>query len=117
MDHEAGFTNISFRTPLALADLVDYADDRVVSRTLARHPGVGVTLFAFAAGEGLSTHTAPGDALVTLLDGDAVITIDGESATVETGRSIVMPADVPHAVHAETPCKLLLVVVKPRKDT
>ena len=107
--------NIPFSTPVTLADLVDYEEGRVVSRTLTQNRGVSLTLFAFDAGEGLSAHSAPGDALVYVLDGESLITIDGEGMTVEAGEAVVMPANVPHAVHAEQRFKMLLAVVKSPK--
>jgi quercetin dioxygenase-like cupin family protein len=112
LEHEHRFKNIPIAAAVALTELVDYAEGRVVSRTLAREPAVGVTLFAFDAGEGLSTHSSPGDALLTVLDGDVEVTIDDAVHSVVTGESIVMPANVPHAVHADERCKLLLIVVK-----
>ncbi len=107
--------NISFAAPLSLLDLVDYEEGRVVSRTLAQTPGVGVTLFAFDAGEEVSTHTAPGDAMVYVLDGEAEIDIDGRKMTAVAGQVVVMPANVPHAVSAGKPFKMLLTVVRPPK--
>ena len=71
-----------------------------------------MTLFAFDAGEGVSTHAAPGDALVFVLEGEAEITIDGTPHTVTGGNAIVMPAGIPHAVKAIKPFKMLLTVVK-----
>ena len=84
----------------------------VVSLTLAQQPGVGMTLFAFDAGEGVSTHAAPGDAMAHVLEGTAQITIDGASHTVSEGSAVIMPAGVPHAVKAISPFKMLLTVVK-----
>lgn len=107
--------NIQFAEPVDLLDLVDYEDGRVVSRTLAQTPGVGVTLFAFDAGEGVSTHTAPGDAMVCVLDGEASIDIDGKQMTAVAGQVVVMPANVPHAVSAKKPFKMLLTVVRAPK--
>lgn len=116
MDGTQMMKNIPFSTPTALIDLVDYEEGRVVSRTLAQNRGVGLTLFAFAAGEGLSTHTSPGDALVHILDGESLVTIDGEEMTVRAGEAVVMPANIPHALHATRPFKMLLVVVKGPKE-
>jgi quercetin dioxygenase-like cupin family protein len=104
--------NIPFGQPLALAKLVDYEKGRVVSRTFAQNPSVTLTLFAFDAGEGVSTHTAPGDAMVHILDGHARVTIDGKAMSAGAGEVVVMPAHVPHAVDAEERFKMLLVVVK-----
>ena len=81
-------------------------------RTLAQKPGVGITLFAFDAGEGISTHAAGGDAMVIILEGSAKITIDGVPHSLGAGETIVMPAGIPHAVEAITKFKMYLVVVK-----
>lgn len=107
--------NISFSEPHVLVNLVDYGEGRVVSRTLAQNKGVSITLFAFDVGEGLSTHSAPGDALVQILDGEAAIKIGGEDVTAKAGEVVVMPADVPHSLDARKPFKMLLTVVKKPK--
>jgi quercetin dioxygenase-like cupin family protein len=104
--------NIPFSEPHDLAGLVDYAEGRVVSRTFAQNSSVSITLFAFEAGEGVSTHTAPGDAMLQVLDGEALVDIDGKKMTVAPGQVVVMPADVPHAVTAVKRFKMLLTVVK-----
>ena len=80
--------------------------------TLAQETGVGITVFAFDAGEGVSTHSAPGDAMVQILEGDAEITIDGEKHILKEGEIIVMPKNIPHAVKAVTRFKMILTVVK-----
>ncbi|WP_041287362.1 cupin domain-containing protein [Desulfomonile tiedjei] len=108
--------NISFSEPHRLLEQVDYADEKVVSRTLANTSGVGITLFAFSEGEGLSTHSAPGDAMVQILDGEASVTIGGKEVTAKTGEIVIMPADVPHSLHAHVPFKMMLTVVKKRKS-
>ncbi len=112
MDKPVLIKNIPFSEALDLAGLVDYEDGRVVSRTFAQNPSVSVTLFAFDAGEGVSTHTAPGDALVHVLDGEALVTVDGKPMTAGPGQVVVMPADTPHAVTAVKRFKMLLTVVK-----
>lgn len=104
--------NIDFSEAHNLADLVDYGEGRVVSRTFAQNPTLSLTLFAFDAGEGVSTHTAPGDAMVHVLDGEAVVNIDGKEMTANAGQVVVMPADVPHSVTAVQRFKMLLTVVK-----
>lgn len=104
--------NIDHATVVPLADSIAYESGKVVSITLAQRPGVGITLFAFDAGEGVSTHAAPGDAMANILEGECQITIDGVSHQLCGGQSIVMPAGIPHAVKAITPFKMLLVVVK-----
>jgi quercetin dioxygenase-like cupin family protein len=95
-----------------MSELVEYSPNKVVSRTLAQNSSLSLTVFAFAAGEGLSTHSAPGDAMVQVLEGQARITIDGKAFVLDAGQTIVMPADIPHAVDADQPFKMLLIVVK-----
>jgi len=104
--------NISFSEAHTLVELVNHEKGRVVSRTLAQNKAVSVTLFAFDQGEGLSTHAAPGDALVQVLDGEVLLTIGGKEVRAKTGQVVVMPADIPHSVAALTPFKMLLVVLK-----
>lgn len=92
--------------------LIDYAADSVVSKTLVdKDPGT-VTLFAFDAGQRLSEHTAPFDALVQITDGQAVITIAGKEHTVSAGQVIIMPANIPHAVRGEMKFKMLLTMIR-----
>ncbi len=104
--------NIAFSEPQVLADLVDYEEGRVVSRTFAQNKSMSLTLFAFDKGEGLSAHAAAGDAFVQILDGQAAITIGAKDVLVRTGEVVVMPANVPHALHASERFKMLLTVVK-----
>ena len=112
MDKKVFIKNIEFSEPQKLADLVNYEDGRVVSRTFAQNPALSLTLFAFDTGEGVSTHTAPGDAMVQVLDGEATVNIDGQEMTVGPGEVVVMPANVPHAVTAVQRFKMILTVVK-----
>ncbi len=95
-----------------LVDLVAYQKGAVVSRTMLQKDAGTVTLFAFDAGEGLSEHTTPYDAMVNILDGKAEIKIGGESFLLGEGETIVMPADVPHALRTVERFKMLLVMVK-----
>ena len=97
---------------LGLKDLVDYQDGSVVSRTLIDKPTGTVTLFSFDAGQGLSEHTAPFDAMVNVVDGEAEVMISGEPHTVTEGEMIIMPANKPHALRANKPFKMLLVLVR-----
>ncbi len=83
---------------LPLLGLLDYQAGAVVSRTIIDKKAGTVTLFAFDEGEGLSEHTAPFDALIHVLEGQARITIAGEEHAVGAGELIIMPADKPHAV-------------------
>lgn len=105
-------TNLEHSTLYTLADLVEYQPGKVASLTLAQNKGIGLTLFAIDKGEGLSTHSAPGDALVQILEGSVEITIDGVPQIVKAGQAIVMPAEIPHALKAIEPFKFLLTVVK-----
>lgn len=95
-----------------LAALVAYQDGSIVSRTLAKTNGGTVTLFAFAAGQALSEHTAPFDALVHVLDGRAELVIGGETIQARAGEIVLMPAHVAHALHARERFKMLLVMVR-----
>lgn len=104
--------NLPQDQPFALKEQVQYEDGKVVSLTLAQKPGVGMTIFAFDAGEAISTHAAPGDAMATILEGTAQITIDGVPHTLSEGEAVIMPAGIPHAVKAVTRFKMYLVVVK-----
>ena len=104
--------NLTQATPLALSEQVQYEEGKVVSLTLAQRPGVGLTLFAIAEGEGLSTHAAPGDAMAYILEGHAQITIDGVVHQVHGGEAIIMPVGIPHSLKAIKPFKMLLTVVK-----
>ncbi|MGD9332083.1 MAG: cupin domain-containing protein [Desulfobacterales bacterium] len=91
---------------------VAYLDEAVVSKTLIKKDTGTVTLFAFEAGQGLSEHTAPFDALVQILDGEARISIGDAVQTVAAGQMIIMPANVPHALQAEKAFKMLLVMIR-----
>jgi len=95
-----------------LADLVDYREGSVVSRQLLKKDAGNVTLFAFAAGEGLSEHTAPFDALVQILDGEATVVIAGKPYRLKAGDAIVMPAGRPHSLDAVTPFKMALTMIR-----
>ena len=97
--------NLPHAQPFPLKDQVGYEPGKVVSLTLAQRPGVGMTLFAFDAGEAISTHAAPGDAMATILEGTAQITIDGVPHTLNAGEAVIMPAGIPHAVQAVTHSK------------
>jgi quercetin dioxygenase-like cupin family protein len=98
--------------PVRLSELVEYAPGAVVSRTLIKRPVGTVTLFSFDAGQGLSEHTAPFDALVQILDGRAELTIGGEVVRAESGQTVLMPAHVPHALNAAERFKMLLVMIR-----
>ena len=107
----SGMKNIDKAQILALKDIVEYNDGQVVSKTLAQNEAVSVTLFAFDKGEEISSHRSGGDAMVTCLDGEGKITIDGKDYYLKQGESIVMPAKHPHAVFGKEKFKMLLVVI------
>ena len=92
-------------------DLIAYQDGSVVSRMLVYKPQGTITIFAFDAGEGLSEHTAPYDAIATIIDGDAIITIAGKEFPMSTGQMIIMPANIPHAVMAVQRFKMVLTMI------
>ena len=107
--------NIHHEEVQKLADLVTVSEGQVVSRTLAQNDAVSVTLFAFAGGEEIGTHDSTGDAMVLVLEGTGRFTVGGKDYTVHTGETLVMPATIPHAVHADEPFKMLLTVIFPQK--
>ena len=98
--------------PLKLAEMIGYQDGAVVSRTVIDKKAGTFTLFSFDAGQGLSEHTAPFDALVMIIDGEAEITISGNRSVVQTGEMIIMPAGKPHALKAGRRFKMALVMIK-----
>ena len=97
---------------LPLNELVTYQEGSVVSRTIVDKKVGTLTLFAFGAGQGLSEHTAPYDATVQVIDGEAEVIIEGKSYAVKTGEMIIMPAHRPHAVRANEPFKMLLTMIR-----
>ncbi len=97
---------------VALTDLAAYQEGAIVSRTLVKTNGGTVTLFAFDQGQALSEHTAPFDALVQVLDGEAELVIGGKAVLVGPGKTVLMPANIPHAVNATQRLKMLLTMVR-----
>jgi quercetin dioxygenase-like cupin family protein len=97
---------------LHLAELVTYQDGSVVSRQITKADAGNVTLFAFDKDQELSEHTAPFDALVHILDGNADVKISGKAFLLTTGDAIVMPANEPHALKALSPFKMLLTMIR-----
>jgi quercetin dioxygenase-like cupin family protein len=95
-----------------ISGLINYQDGSVVSRTLIDKKVGTVTLFAFDAGQGLSEHTAPYDALVQVLDGEVEVTISGNPVNLKVGEMTIMPANEPHALKAKTRFKMLLTMIK-----
>ena len=99
-----------------ICEQITWETGKIVSKSLVQRDDLTITLFAFDAGEGVSTHATTGDAFVVVLDGSAEITVDGVMNVVKKGQSIIMPANIPHSVKAVTPYKMLLIVVKPEKE-
>ena len=97
---------------LKVADLAAYQEDSVVSRQITKAEAGNVTLFAFAAGQELSEHTAPFDALAHILDGGAEISISGKVYTLSAGEAIILPANEPHALRAVKKFKMLLTMIR-----
>ena len=95
-----------------VCELIDYQEGSVVSRVILETETGTVTLFAFAEGQGLSEHTAPFDALVHLIDGEAEVTISGQSLHIREGELVIMPANKPHALKAVTKFKMLLTMLR-----
>jgi quercetin dioxygenase-like cupin family protein len=93
-------------------DLLDYQEGSVVSRTIIDKKTGTVTLFAFDEGQGLSEHTAPFDALVHLIDGEAEITISGKPLRIKKGEMLIMPANEPHALKAVKKFKMILIMIR-----
>jgi quercetin dioxygenase-like cupin family protein len=109
MDLDAGTPRA---VPFNLEDYVDYSDGSIVSKILLKKGTGNLTLFSFDQDQGLSEHTAPFDAVVYILDGQAEITVGGETSTVAAGEMLVMPANVPHALHAVERFKMLLTMIR-----
>ena len=97
---------------MTVTELVEYQEGSIVSRVLLKGDGGSVTFFAFARDESLSEHTTPFDAVVTVLDGEAAVTIGGTEHRVAAGAAIVMPAGVPHALSAPQPFKMMLTMIR-----
>ena len=95
-----------------LIDMIAYATGSVVSKTLVDKKIGTITLFAFDAGQGLSEHQAPFDAVVQIIEGKARLTIGGKEVTASAGELIIMPGHVPHAVNADERFKMLLTMIR-----
>lgn len=96
----------------ALDGLIEYQEGAIVSRQILGGKAGSVTLFAFAAEQGLSEHTAPFDALVHVYDGEAEVTIAGKPIAVKAGEMVIMPANEPHALKAHVPFKMVLTMIR-----
>jgi len=95
-----------------LESLMDYQTDSVVSKTIIGKKAGTVTMFAFDKDQGLSEHTAPYDAMVYMVDGEAQITISGKPIIVKKGEMVILPANEPHALEALSKYKMLLIMIK-----
>ncbi len=104
------YKNIEKQTPLALADLVAYQTGQVVSKTLVQNDAVSMTVFSFDKGEEISSHSAAGDAMVTVLEGTGRFTVGGDVFVLHAGQTLVMPKGIPHAVYGEEQFKMQLTV-------
>jgi quercetin dioxygenase-like cupin family protein len=98
--------------PFTYSDLVQYQDGSIVSRTIIDKDEGTITVFAFDSDQRLSTHSAPFDALVEIVDGKAVINIEGTDFQLSKGEQIIMPANKAHSVHAEERFKMVLVMIR-----
>jgi len=99
-------------TVLNLAQLVDYSPGGVVSKQILKSNAGNITLFSFDKDQGLSEHTAPFDAMVQVLDGEVEISIGGKPVLLKQGETIIMPANISHALHAVEKFKMLLTMIR-----
>lgn len=104
-------------TAMALHSLITPTEQGIASRVLAKATGGSLTLFAFDAGQGLTEHTSPFDALVLVLDGTLTLTIGGTAVRATPGTIVRMPADVAHAVEAPEAARMLLIMLRDHGKT
>ena len=97
---------------LDISRLINYTEQGIASRVLAKNGGGNITLFAFDKGQALSEHSAPFDAIVMVAEGSLLLTIEGKSVIAKPGDIVRMPANIPHAVNAPEPAKMLLVMLR-----
>jgi len=95
-------------------DSVEYSDGGIVSKTVLKKETGNISLFSFAKGEALSEHTAPFDAMIQVVDGKGEVIIGGKSFFLETGQTIIMPANIAHAVKAVEKFKMVLTMIRSR---
>ena len=95
-----------------MKDMIDYSENGIVSKMILKEDSGNVTLFAFDKTEGLSEHSAPYDAMVQIIEGKAIISIDKKEHELSEGEFIIMPSDIPHAVKPVTRFKMLLTMIK-----
>ncbi len=99
-------------TALNMSGLIEYSNDGVVSKQVLKSEAGNITLFSFDKGQGLSEHTAPFDAFVQILEGEVEIKIDRNPHRVKANETIIMPANIPHSLHATERFKMLLTMIK-----
>jgi quercetin dioxygenase-like cupin family protein len=109
-------TTIPPAKALPLHSLITPTDQGIASRVLAKTAGGNLTLFAFDAGQGLTEHTSPFDALVLVLEGVLTLTIGGTAVHATPGTIVRMPAAVPHAVDAPEAARMLLIMLRDPKE-
>lgn len=95
-----------------MANMIDYSEGGIVSSQVLKSKAGNITLFSFDKGQGLSEHSAPFDAFVQILDGNAEIRIGGKPLNLKAGESIIMPANITHALQATEKFKMLLTMIK-----
>lgn len=100
------------KSPFVIADRGEYSPGSIVSQQLTYNPAGNITLFAFDEGQQLSEHTAPFDAIVEIIDGEAEIHVNSVEYHVHTGEMLIMPANIPHALYAEKRFKMILTMIK-----
>jgi len=103
---------VALTTPASIRDLVTFQDGAIVSRVLLKNRSGTVTLFAFASGQLLSEHQTPYDALVHVVEGRGIFQLDGKDHKVSSGEVLLLPANIPHAVHAKDDFKMILTMIK-----
>ena len=103
---------IEHGTPFVFADSISYQTDGIVSKRIIQKEKGNITLFAFDAGQKLSEHTAPFDAMVQIMQGSAEVVIGGKPNQLTSGQSIIMPANIPHAVNANEKFIMLLTMIR-----
>lgn len=99
-------------TVLNMATMIEYSTGGVISKQVLKNNMGNITLFSFDKGQGLSEHTAPFDAMVEIIDGEAEITIGGNPLILTVGQSVIMPANISHALYAKQQFKMLLTMIK-----
>ncbi|MGN1042283.1 MAG: cupin domain-containing protein [Christensenellales bacterium] len=104
------YKNIEKDAIIDLKEEIEYREGEIASKTLVQNEKVSITLFSFEKGEEISTHTAGGDALVTVLDGVGKFVVDGKERILRANQSLIMPKDVPHSVYGEERFKMMLIV-------